>query len=147
MRNDSPVLAETAIDERVFKYFLVGQILFAIITLVGIPLLPFVLPLYWYWFRPRYPQYYKMALREKSLTVLQGVVFRREIDVPLERITDVTIGQGPLQRWAGVYQLTIETAGQTRMGGTGNITGIVNPHDFRKAILDQREKFSTPRTS
>lgn len=145
MRNDSPILAETAIDGRVYKYFFVAAIAFAFITLVGIPLLPLVLPLFWFWYRPRYPQYYKMALHAKSLTILQGVVFRREIDVPLERITDVTIGQGPVQRWAGVYDLTIETAGQTRVRGTGHITGIINPHDFRKAILEQREKLSTAR--
>jgi membrane protein YdbS with pleckstrin-like domain len=44
------------------------------------------------------------------LRVRRGVVFRSHAAVPLFRIQHIDLQQGPIDRWAGLQQLTVHTA-------------------------------------
>ena len=133
------IIARSELSDKTINYLLVVGILLAAVTVVGIPLLPFLFLFFWFWYRPRYPQFHSMVLTEKSLEVRSGVIFRRETSIPLERITDATVSQGPVMRYFGIHGITIETAGQTLTSGSGSLPGIIEPYEFRKKILAQRD--------
>ena len=109
------------------------------VTVVGIPLLPIIAIIYWAWYAPRYRGFHTLELTETGVTSKRGVVFRSQTNVPLDRITDVAVHQGPLMRTFGVYKVTVESAGQTQLQGAANIIGVVDPYDFRDAVLENVE--------
>ena len=55
-----------------------------------------------------------IGLDEVNVMSKRGVVFRSETNVPLERITYVSVHQGPLMRNFGVHKASIERAGRTQ---------------------------------
>ena len=51
------------------------------------------------------------VLTSRSLRIRRGIWIIHETTITFENIQNVTINQGPLQRWFGIANLTIETAG------------------------------------
>ncbi len=140
MNTDSSVdFTDAATGERVTKYLFVMLVLISVVTVVGIVLIPFFALLYWLWYKPRYGDYHSMVLSDRFVNIRKGVVFRNEINVPLDRITDVTVSQGPVMRWAGVYGIKIESAGQTTPEGGANLIVDRDPRDFRQMVMDRAE--------
>lgn len=88
------------------------------------------------------------VLTDKSLKVKKGIFTKIEKTIPLEKITDMGMIQGPLMRHFGLHQLTVETAGQSEYGALVSLIGIVDAKAFREAVLRQREAVSatTPHT-
>ena len=109
------------------------------VTVVGIPFMPFIAIFYWAWYAPRYRQFHTLDLTETGVVSKRGVVFRSQTNVPLDRVTDVSVHQGPLMRAFDVYKLTVESAGQTQEQGAVSIIGVVDPYDFRDAVLANAE--------
>jgi putative membrane protein len=71
--------------------------------------------------------------------VSKGVLQRVEKTVPLDKITDVGIVQGPIMRYLGLEALSVETAGQSSQGALVKLIGIVDTRQFRAAIIRQRD--------
>ena len=82
------------------------------------------------------------TLTEKSLCLKKGVWFRTEKTIPLEKITDLSLTEGPILRYFGLCSLKIETAGQSAQPGAANadMTGVVNALAFRDLVLTQRDE-------
>lgn len=63
-----------------------------------------------------------------------------EKNIPLDKIQDLTVHEGPILRWLGLASLKVETAGSS--GGQGkadaSLPGIVDPLAFRDAVLERR---------
>jgi putative membrane protein len=70
------------------------------------------------------------------------VIFRSEKNIPLDKIQDVGMVEGPLLRKLGLVQLSIETAGQSSAQGAADasLVGIIDARAFRDAILEQRDR-------
>jgi len=103
---------------------------------VTIPLLPFV----WLYYR-RYFETLEVVLTTRELQVSRGLLVREEKSIPLEKITDLALFQGPLMRHLGLKGLRVETAGQSGDGSAlVRLVGIRDVEDFRDAALDQRDK-------
>jgi putative membrane protein len=83
-------------------------------------------------------------LTEKALKVKKGILVRTEKTIPLEKITDMGMVQGPLMRYFGLHTLTVETAGQSGEGALVSLTGIEDAKSFREAVLNQRDLLSSP---
>lgn len=111
----------------------------SVVTVVGILALPFIAIIYWAWYAPRYREFHTLELSDTGVQSKRGVVFRSQTNVPLDRITDVAVHQGPLMRYFGVYKVTVESAGQTQLQGAANIIGVVEPYAFRDAVLHNVE--------
>ena len=103
------------IDEKVKKYLFWTVMWVSAVTVVGILLIPIIAVIYWVWYAPRYRQFHTLELDGMNVKSKRGVVFRSETNVPLERITDVSVHQGPLMRSFGVYKVSVESAGQTQL--------------------------------
>ena len=71
-----------------------------------------------------------------------GVFFRKESTIPLNRITDVRLHDGPVMRHYGLRGLKIETAGASGQNSSseGNLIGVIDAEGFRNAVLSQRQR-------
>ena len=133
-------LLEAEFDPRVQRYVRWMVSLILLITVVGIPLIPFWL-LFSINYAPRALDRLSATLTERALEVELGVYFRKQSTIPLDRITDIRLHDDPLMRWCGLQGIRVETAGQAGSSASaeGNLIGIIGAVEFRDAILTQRE--------
>ena len=83
------------------------------------------------------------------MEIRKGVFTRAEAIIPLNRITDVRLHDGPLMRFYKLRGLKVETAGQGSGPGASesNLIGVVDAVEFRDAILRQRQQVLGAETS
>ena len=109
---DEKVLQQAKFDQKLPSYWMLSTLLGLTFTIVGIPLVPFFLIFGWAFFQKRY-EVLECTLTERTLHVKRGVIFRSEKNVPLDKIQDISMTEGPLLRKLGLASLHIETAGQS----------------------------------
>lgn len=132
------VIWDAEFNDAVTSYWLFNGALICVVTVIGIPLLPFWI-LGGKWLTRKYLASHRCTLTDRSLKVSKGVFTKIEKTVPLDRITDVGIVQGPVMRHFKIESLTVETAGQSSTAGLVQLSGIKNGREFRDAVLKQRE--------
>ena len=111
-----------------------------VVSVVGILLIPFWL-LFSLWYVPELLRRISARLTTQAVEIRKGVFFRSEATIPLNRITDVRLHDGPLMRHYGLRGLKVETAGQSGdTGSEGNIVGVIDAVEFRNAVLRQRQQ-------
>ncbi len=81
-------------------------------------------------------------LRESHLFVHQGVFFVKRKSIPLDRITDIVLAQGPLLRFFGIWRLDIQTAGSGQQQAEACLYGLVDPEQIKEKILQARDHIS-----
>lgn len=132
------ILWEAEFNERVTTYWLLSGAWILAITCFGIVLLPI-----WFLiggaFTRRYLKTYSCTLTNRNLKVSKGWIVRIEKTVPLDRITDLGLVQGPIMRYLDIEALSIETAGQSAAGAVVTLAGIKDGRKFRDAVLKQRD--------
>ena len=135
---DDIVLAQAAFNRKVRTYWLLSGALVCVASIVGILLLPF-------WFligtyvTERYLKHLSCVLTERSLKVGRGIFVRMEKTVPLDKITDLALIEGPIMRMFDLQAVKVETAGQSSGGALIQLVGIVNAREFRDTVLRQRD--------
>jgi len=80
----------------------------------------------------------RYRLEGSTLRVDGGVFFLFRKSIPLERITDVALVQGPLMRYFGIWAMRIQTAGSAQCEAT--LYGVRTPEEVRELILSQRQR-------
>ena len=132
------IVWDAEFNESVTTYWLVNGMLVCIACVVGIPFLPI-----WYffgkWITGKYLASHVCTLTDRSLKVSKGIFTKVEKTVPLDRLTDIGLVQGPLMRYFEIEALSVETAGQSAAGSLVHLAGIKNGREFRDAILKQRD--------
>ncbi|GGP86595.1 PH domain-containing protein [Shewanella ulleungensis] len=118
-------------------YWLLSGAVFFLFSVVGIPLLLLWFPLGLLAIK-RYIANMSAELTEQKLIVRKGLLTRTENTVPLDKITDMALIQGPIMRMFGLHKLTVETAGQSGIGSLINLVGIVDVQEFREKVLLQQ---------
>lgn len=116
------------------------------LTLFGIPLLLLWIPLGGIWAR-RFVERLTCRLTAETVEIAKGVLFRHEATIPLDRIQDISLREGPLQRYLGISSLRFETAGGAGAAQAGrlDIPGIRDAREFRAAVLAQRNRLNRVR--
>lgn len=133
------VLLQATFNPSVKLYWLVSLLLFSALTFIGIPLLIITLPLFFI-ISNKVLAAMEAVVTERKLVVKRGVFNREEKSIPLEKITDVALVQGPLMRVFGLYRLSFETAGQSSAGALVSLLGINDAESFRETILAQKDR-------
>lgn len=111
-----------------------------LLTFFGIPLMPL-----WYLVGRgvHRRQYEGLAceLTARTLNVRRGFLFKVQQSIPLDKITDLALYEGPILRRLGLCSLRIETAGGGQTGTTGQamLPGVVGAEMFRDRVLAQRD--------
>ena len=134
------VIAEAQFDRNIAAWGRVVISGYLCVTVVGILLIPF----WWavsFWYGAEYLRRVSARLTTNALEIRIGVFFRKESTIPLNRITDVRLHDGPVMRHYGLRGLKVETAGASGQdsGSEGNLIGVINAEAFRNAVLAQRQ--------
>jgi putative membrane protein len=138
MNKEEPIILTASFNNKVCTYWLLNGIIVLTVIVVGIPFLLLWIPLGLYFTR-RYLSRMECVLTEKNLKVKKGMWVRVEKTIPLEKITDLGLVQGPIMRHFDIHQLTVETAGQSSQGPLVSLTGIIDVKNFRETVLSQRD--------
>jgi membrane protein YdbS with pleckstrin-like domain len=85
------------------------------------------------------------VLTDRSVRIRRGVWVIHEMTITFENVQNVTVEQGPLERWFGIASVVIDTAGgggaqhpsQAGLGHRGVLQGIGNAHHVRDLILER----------
>ena len=144
--SEEQVIRKAEFNPKVCTYWLLSGALVFVITVVGIPLLLLWFPL-GLALTKRYLDRMECVLTDKALKVKKGILVRIEKTIPLEKITDMGMVQGPIMRSFDLHTLTVETAGQSGPGALVSLTGIVDAKSFREAVLNQRDAMSSSKPS
>lgn len=88
---------------------------------------------------------YRFEIGSERIIITSGVIGRRIINIPYERVQNVNIWSGVLERIFHLYSIEVETAGAstirgigwygTRTNAEGSIQGIINPQPIVEYIL------------
>ena len=139
---EHPVLHAAEFDPKVKQYWMISSVVVCLVTVIGIPLIPIVL-IVGRTLIQKYLDRLACTLTSRTLEVRKGILNRVESTIPLEKITDLQMFQGPIMRHFGLHGFKVETAGQTTTAGALlSIVGIVDAPAFRRAVLDQRDRLS-----
>ena len=135
------VIAEAQFDRKFASYWRLVVCGFLFISVVGILLIPF----WWaisFWYGAEYMRRVSANLTTNALEIKVGVFFRKESTIPLNRITDLRLHDGPVMRHYGLRGLKVETAGSAGQdaGSEGNLIGVIDAEGFRNAVLAQRQR-------
>lgn len=111
------------------------------ISIIGIPLALIWICGIGQWWSRHYFAKLECTLDERSISFRKGIFIVVEKTIPLENIQDVTFTEGPILRRFNLSILKFETAGYSEnQAHSMSLVGILDAHDFRTAILAQREK-------
>jgi putative membrane protein len=135
------VLREGEFDPKVRDYWLLSPCVAFACSIVLIPIIP-VYYLIARLFVDRWLAALNCTLTTRNLEIKKGIFNRVESTVPLEKITDLQMYQGPIMRAMGLKGFRVETAGQSSGPGGHliNMVGIVDTDGFREAVLEQRDR-------
>ncbi len=136
--NEERSIRKAEFDTKVCTYWLLSGAAILTSTIVGIPLLLLWFPIGLV-FTKRYLDRMDCQLTDRALKVKKGIFVRVEKTIPLEKITDMGMVQGPIMRYFNLHRLTVETAGQSGQGALVSLTGIIDAKSFREAVLNQRD--------
>lgn len=143
MTVDDELLTAARFEDKLRTYWYLQGVLIFVATVAGIAILPLWLLGWGRWYVRRSFEALKCELHERTLVVKRGIFFTVEKTIPLDKIQDLTVKEGPLLRMLGLRSLKIETAGQGTPGAAeANLVGIVDPLDFRDEVLRQRDSMS-----
>ena len=138
--SDHTVLLEADFDPKVKKYWVLSPVIPFVILIVTIPLAILIYFIATF-FVDKYLKNLSCTLTDRTLDIKKGILNKTESTIPLEKITDLQLFQGPIMRYFGLHGFKVETAGQSSgVGSLVNIVGIVDTPGFRKAVLAQRDK-------
>lgn len=138
---DAAPLLEAEFNPKVKSYWLLSGTVVLVATIVGIVLLP-VWWLIGLWATQRYLDRMTCTLTARSLEVTRGILVRQEMTVPLDKITDVGLVEGPIMRFLDLQAVRVETAGQSTAGAAIQLVGVRQARAFRDAVLAQRDRVS-----
>ncbi len=96
------------------------------------------------WLCPQQTNNLRYGLDGNTLRVDGGVFFLFRKSIPLERITDIALVQGPLLRVFNIWVLRIQTAGSPQAEAT--LYGVREPEKVRELILSRRKNADGEKT-
>jgi putative membrane protein len=136
------IIINATFNPAVKTYWLISLLLVSTLTIVGIPFLIISIPIFFV-ISGKILAAMSAIVTERKLVVKRGVFNKEEKSIPLEKITDVAMVQGPLMRVFNLYRLSFETAGQSAQGALVSLIGINEADTFRETILAQKDKLLT----
>ena len=81
-------------------------------------------------------------VRDDRITILSGILTKKEQNIPYRSITDFVLKRGPFDRYLGIGTIQVQTAGQsnTATGYEGSLSGLL---DYKTILGDLRDKLKS----
>ncbi|MBN1973626.1 MAG: PH domain-containing protein [Sedimentisphaerales bacterium] len=131
--------------EKVARYFYYSYILMIIVVGIWIMGVGLILAILYaltlgLWLSKKQAQALKYWLDGSTLRADSGVFFLKRKAIPLDRVTDVVLAQGPLMKWCGLWELRIQTAGTGQAMPEVALYGLTQPEQVRDLLIKERDK-------
>lgn len=146
LEDGATVIARPQIDRaKVARYFyratMTQQFVFTLLTVgIWLPVLLIWLLGLGRWYATRRAAELDYRLLPGRLLVRDGVFTKVRRTIPLDRITDVALQQGFIERSFGLWRLGIQTASAGTAVAEGTVLGLIDPGGFRAVLLAERER-------
>jgi membrane protein YdbS with pleckstrin-like domain len=139
------VLAEATFESALWQYYYWYGVIILAVSVYGIALIPLWMCFGIYTCKV-FAGTFELTLHEKVLLLKKGGVCfhccaRVEKTILLDRIQDLSIQQGCLEKCLGVITLKVETAGSSQPGAELFLPGIRDSSEFRDMVLRQRHNY------
>ncbi len=129
--------------KRVARYFAKHQTLLwsfvLVCTLFGIPLIPLVALVCFGGLASKQARALRYRLDGDTLRVDSGVFFLKRKAIPLDRVTDFVMVQGPLMRLHDLWAIQVQTAGNNR-GIPEGVLFVESPEEVRDLLVERRDR-------
>lgn len=89
------------------------------------------------WYVGALQRSFAFELGDDMLTIQRGVVFRRTSRIPLRRVQDVVVRDGPFLRGAGVGTVHVQTAGMHAGAYAGAAEGLMPGLEHPQAVAQE----------
>ena len=130
-------------DRKIIVYWWMMANLGLLMTVVGIIAMVVWIPFGWIVHKKQF-EHMSGALTDRSINMRMGWLFKKQQNIPLDKLTDVSIHEGPILNAFGVVRMQFETAGAAPF----ILTGVKNSDQFRDLVLQQRDSLvSAPQQS
>ena len=130
-------------DRKIIVYWWIMANLGLLVTVVGIIAMIVWIPFGWIVHKKQF-EHMSGALTDRSINMRMGWLFKKQQNIPLDKLTDVSIHEGPILNAFGVVRMQFETAGAAPF----ILTGVKNSDQFRDLVLQQRDSLvSIPQQS
>ena len=130
-------------DRKIIIYWWIMANVSLLVTFVGIIVMPIWILFGWLVHQKQY-EHMSGALTDRSINMRMGWLFKKQQNIPLDKLTDVSIHEGPILNAFGVVRMQFETAGAAPF----ILTGVKNSNQFRDLVLQQRDALvSAPQQS
>ena len=130
-------------DRKIIVYWWIMANLGLLVTVVGIIAMIVWIPFGWIVHKKQF-EHMSGALTDRSINMRMGWLFKKQQNIPLDKLTDVSIHEGPILNAFGVVRMQFETAGAAPF----ILTGVKNSDQFRDLVLQQRDSLvSNPQQS
>jgi putative membrane protein len=121
-------------DRKIIIYWWMMANIGLLTSVVGIILMPIWIPFGWLVHQKQY-EHMSGTLTDRSINMRMGWLFKKQQNIPLDKLTDVSIHEGPILNAFGVVRMQFETAGAAPF----ILTGVKNSDQFRDLVLQQRD--------
>ena len=121
-------------DRKIIVYWWMMANLGLLVTVVGIIAMVVWIPFGWIVHKKQF-EHMSGALTDRSINMRMGWLFKKQQNIPLDKLTDVSIHEGPILNAFGVVRMQFETAGAAPF----ILTGVKNSDQFRDLVLQQRD--------
>jgi putative membrane protein len=137
--DEKKIIQSAQFNKALISYMYLIVLFWCAVTFIGIVFIPIWILIGWFFTR-RYYNSLECTLTTKTIEIKKGVLFRVEKTIPLDKIQDLTLREGPLLRALKLCMVEIETAGQSNpQGSDAKIIGIDDAKGFRNMVLKQRD--------
>ena len=140
---DSGQIMAVEFDKKIIIYWWIMANFGLMISFIGIPLMLIWIPFGWLVHVRQY-EHMSGGLTARSLNMRMGWIFKKQQNIALDKLTDVSISEGPVLKAFGVVKMQFETAGAAPF----ILTGVKNSNQFRDLVLQHRDSLvSNPQKS
>ena len=115
------IVAKATVDNDILSLFTVVLVLAALV---------------WFVYRYAFWTTTNFAVTSKRLIYRTGIIAKRGIEIPLDRVNTVFFNQSIFERMLGAGDLTIESAGEN---GTQKFSDISHPNELQSIIYAEME--------
>ena len=140
---DSGQIMAVEFDKKIIIYWWIMANFGLMISFIGIPLMLIWIPFGWLVHMRQY-EHMSGGLTDRSLNMRMGWIFKKQQNIALDKLPDVSISEGPVLKAFGVVKMQFETAGAAPF----ILTGVKNSNQFRDLVLQHRDSLvSNPQKS
>ena len=136
---DAGIIASAEFNRSIILYAWIMTNLFLLITLIGIIVMFFWVPFGWIVHKKQLENA-SCNLTNRGIAIRKGWIFKAQQNIPLDKLTDISIHEGPVLNLFGIVRISIETAGATPFSLIG--LNKSTTAQFRDIVMAQRDSQS-----